>query len=326
MRKRKFPCLRRHRAGRSFVVPVSAFGQRQCPRLCVVFLHRVGARILLDERHRPIVARCHPAAAIKPCRCIRLVTGHGDRRARLQRKRHHSRRATALEFQLLGKRRDLHPPNRISTLWTDACITRIRDLGIPRARHHFLRVAVPPGVGHHSMRSRKRARRNRCVAHACLGRGIRIRRLAEPRALLHQPFQAPGPLPLKFVDVIPTHLVHHQHNHQLRPRRSRCRCISSGYLLPHPSFRRRLSTRGRLSRRSTGFGGKQRSGNSRHCHNPSKISSKCAPTHVHSLAANRQSLTCSPRWLAFLHLSSSFPSFISSTIITRPCASSKKPN
>ena len=123
------------------------------------------------------------------------------------------RRTAGLEFQLFSKRRNLHSPSGISALGAGTCVTCILDVGIRCARHHFLRVAVPPGVGHHSMRRRKRACRNRCVPHAGFRRGIGIRGVAEPRAFLYKPLQSSSPLPSKFVHVIRAHLVHHQHDH-----------------------------------------------------------------------------------------------------------------
>jgi hypothetical protein len=50
------------------------------------------------------------------------------------------------------------------------------------------------------------------VSDARFGGGVGISGFAEPRALIDEALEAPGPLSAKFVNVVAAHLVDHEHD------------------------------------------------------------------------------------------------------------------
>jgi hypothetical protein len=171
--------------------------------------------ILLNEWHGAVGARSHPPAAIEPGSRIRFVPRHGDRGARFQGKGDHAGGTAGLKFQFFGERWHEHAPRRVATLSRGAGITGVLGVGVGRARHHLLRVAVPPGVGNHSVRRWESSSGNGGVPDASFRGRVGIGCIAKPSPFIDQPLQAAGPLAPKFVDVIAAHLVDHEEHDQL---------------------------------------------------------------------------------------------------------------
>src|SRR5215467_11525774 len=65
------------------------------------------------------------------------------------------------------------------------------------------------------MRGGQAAGGNCCVAYTGFRCSVEIGCFAEPGALVHQAFEAAGPMSAKLVDVIRPHLVDNNHNNQL---------------------------------------------------------------------------------------------------------------
>ena len=114
-----------------------------------------------------------------------------------------SRRACRrrLKLQLLRKGGHKHP--RHANLHPHTCpgVAIFFTFGSP-CRSPLSAARGPTTHWRPSVSRRECPRGNRGVPHASLRRGVRIGRVAEPRAFLHQPLQAAGPLTLKFVDII----------------------------------------------------------------------------------------------------------------------------
>ncbi len=186
--------------------------------------------LLFDERLRAVGARGYPGTAVEPGGGVGFVSGHGDSRAGLQGKGHDARCSTGLKLQFLGKGRHGHPPGRVSAFRSGAGIAGVFYAGIRvgGAGHHFLFLAVPPGVGDHPVGCGKCSGRDSGVADASFRGGVGKGRVAEPCTFLDEALKAAGPLTEKFVQVVAAHLVHHQQDHQLGLRWHPWRCRGRG--------------------------------------------------------------------------------------------------
>src|SRR5712671_7868571 len=108
----------------------------------------MGFSILLDEGHRAIDAGGYPAASVGPSDGICFVAGHGDRGACFEGKGDHTCGAIGLEFQLLGKARNLHAPSAVASLCCNPSVPSVFGVGIAGASHHLAALAIPPAIGY----------------------------------------------------------------------------------------------------------------------------------------------------------------------------------
>ena len=91
----------------------------------------------------------------------------------------------------------------------------VLGLEIFRARHNFLRLAIPPRVVDHAVCVRERAGGDGRVAGAGHRPHVRVGRVPKPRAVGNQAFQPGRPVVLKVTDVVAAHLIDDDDDSQL---------------------------------------------------------------------------------------------------------------